>query len=354
LWAWWSAHLVWLFPWSFFVPLAIRELPLSPSKWRQDPDTETQARIMLMAWAGVILGFFTVESGSRLEYYSFGAWPAMAMLLGLGIARAEESDGAWLRPIQRVLAGLSVLMAAVAAYFLWASMQIRAAADVSSHLTMRSPENYLTGMVHLLDLTPESVADLRFPIILSSVSLLIAFVVAWALRERGIRWLPNIALALGMVGFILAAHIAHDVLNPTLSSRSLAMEIKKTLRPEDQIALYGDIRVAPGIAFYSHRDVLLYNATGSNLEFGSHYPDAPKIFFKDADFLPLWKDRGRVFLVVPVEHEQEVKARLPENSMWVFAETGGKTVYVNQPPSQTNTAIASVSNVDPSKLAAAR
>jgi hypothetical protein len=233
-------------------------------------------------------------------------------------------------------------------------MQIRAAADVSSHLTMRSPENYLTGMVHLLDLTPESVADLRFPIILSSVSLLIAFVAAWALRERGIRWLPNIALALGMVGFILAAHIAHDVLNPTLSSRSLAMEIKKTLRPEDRIALYGDIRVAPGIAFYSHRDVLLYNATGSNLEFGSHYPDAPKIFFKDADFLPLWKDRGRVFLVVPVEHEQEVRARLPENSMWIFAETGGKTVYVNQPPSQTNPVVASVSNVDPAKLAAAR
>jgi len=362
LWAWWSAHLVWLFPWSFFLPLALRELSFSPRSWRSEMSPDMQARTLLMAWAGVILAFFTLESGSRLEYYSFGAWPAIAMLLGLGIARAEESDGAWLRPAQRVLAGLSVILAAVAGYFVWGSMHIQAATDVSQHLEMRSPEAYLTSMVHLLDLTPASVADLRLPIILSAVSLLIAFVTAWILRERGIRLFPSIALALGMVGFIVAAHIAHDVLNPTLSSRSLAMEIKKNLRPEDQIALYGDIRVAPGIAFYSHRDVLLYNATGSNLEFGSHYPDAPKRFFDDRDFLSLWNSKGRVYLVVPVEHKDEVLGRLPENSMWVLAETGGKMAFVNQPPEPGNAPVSSASATamavpateDKTKLATAR
>jgi len=65
-------------------------------------------------------------------------------------------------------------------------------------------------------LTPESVADLRLPIILSSFPCWVLFVVAWILREA---WDPIVSehrLALGMVGFILAAHIAHDVLNPTL------------------------------------------------------------------------------------------------------------------------------------------
>ncbi len=331
LWAWWSAHLVWLFPWSFFFPLALRELPPRRT-WKNAADPALQARLLLFAWAGVILLFFTIESGSRLEYYSFSAWPAMALLLGLGIADAEVSDKKWLRPVQRVLAGLAVILASVAGYFLWGTMRIAAASDVANHLEMRSPENYLTGMVHLLDLTPESVADLRLPIILSSLSILIAFVTAWALRERGIQGFPTIALALGMVGFIIAAHIAHDVLNPTLSSRALAFDIEKSLKPDDQIALYGDIRVAPGIAFYSHRGVLLYNATGSNLEFGSHYPDAPKRFFDDLDFSRLWEGSKRVFLVVPVEHKQDVRERLPNDSMWVFAETGGKTVYVNQPP----------------------
>jgi hypothetical protein len=277
----------------------------------------------------------------------------MCLLLGLGISNAEErvekraderiagrlnknplenNPIDWLRPVHRVLAGLAVVLALVAGYFLWGTMHISAANDISSHLEMRSPENYLTGMVHLLDLTPESVADLRLPIILSALSVLLAFVAAWALRERGIRLLPNIALALGMVGFIVAAHIAHDALNPTLSSRTLAMDITQDLKPDDQIALYGDIRVAPGIAFYSHRNVLLYDATGSNLEFGSHYPDAPKRFFGDADFSALWRGTRRVFLVVPSEHKEEVRERLQGNSMWVFAETGGKTVYVNRQP----------------------
>jgi 4-amino-4-deoxy-L-arabinose transferase-like glycosyltransferase len=344
LWLWWSEHLVWLFPWSFFLPLALREWPVSPREWGKPMDPSQQARMLLFVWAGVILLFFTIESGSRTEYYSFGAWPAICMLLGLGIADAEETDQAWLIPVQRVLAGLSVALAAIAGYFLWVSMHIPAANDVASHLEMRSPDDYVSSMAHLLDLTPQSVADLRVPVIISSVSVLVGFVAAWILRERKVRWLPTIALALGMAGFIFAAHIAHDILNPTLSSRSLALKIKKDLRPADQIALYGDIRVAPGIAFYSHRGVLLYdqNATDSNLEFGSHYPDAPKRFFNDSDFPKLWEGTGRVFLVVPAEHKEDIRRRLPGTLLWVFAETGGKTAYVNQPPEVGRLPLASL------------
>jgi 4-amino-4-deoxy-L-arabinose transferase-like glycosyltransferase len=328
---WWSAHLIWLFPWSFFFPLALRRLPLSPRAWRERMDASEQARLLLLVWSSVILIFFTIESGSRMEYYSFGAWPAISLLLGLGVARAEVAGQSWLKPIQRVLAALSVSFAAVAGYFLWMSQQIHAADDVASHLALRSPEQYVTSMAHLFDLTPQAVADLRIPLIVASVSLLLAFVTAWVLRERGISVLPNLAVAAGMAGFLLAAHMAYGVLNPTLSSRSLAFEISRYLRPGDQIALYGDIRVAPGIAFYAHRDVLLYDAAESNLRFGSTYPDAPKRFFDDPDFSNLWKGSGRIFLVVPAERKDEARKRLPENSLWELAEAGGKTVYMNQP-----------------------
>jgi hypothetical protein len=160
---------------------------------------------------------------------------------------------------------------------------------------------------------------------------LIAFVLAWIWRERGISWYPNFAMAAGMVGFFIAANIAYGVLSPTLSSRTLARELSKVLRPDDQIALFGDIRVAPGIAFYSHRNVLLYDAAESNLQYGSRYPDAPKRFFDDSEFSRLWAGRSRVFLVVPDEHLEEVRDRLPANSVWEFADTGGKAVYMNQP-----------------------
>src|SRR5260370_4161705 len=146
LWLWWSALLVWLFPWSFFIPLAVRELPLSVRAWQQETSPDMQARMLLMAWAGVILVFFTFESGSRLEYYSFGAWPAIAMLLGLGIAHAEESDGAWLRPFQRVLAGLFVLFAAGASCLFCGSLAIQTATGVSPHLGFRSPETSPTSV----------------------------------------------------------------------------------------------------------------------------------------------------------------------------------------------------------------
>src|SRR5216683_1083872 len=327
---WWGAHLVWLFPWSFFLPLTIRELPLSPRAWRKHLGVSEQARLLLFVWAGVILLFFTIESGSRMEYYSFGAWPAICMLLGAGIAQAEKTGHTGLKPIQRILAGISVVMAAFAGYFLWVTRHIPAARDISNHVKMRSTELCSSSMVHMLDLTPRLVADLRAPIIIFSISILTAFVAAWFLRERGIEFLPNIAMALGMTGYVLAAHIAYDVLNPTLSSHSLAMELNKTLRADDQIAFYGDIRVAPSIAFYSHRSVLLYNASNSNLEFGSRYPDAPKRFFTDLDFPELWEGNGRVFLVVPDVHEQEVRVRLPGNTLWLFAQGEGKTVFVNQ------------------------
>ena len=82
--------------------------------------------------------------------------------------------------------------------------------------------------------------------------------------------------------------------------------------------------------FYAHRRVLLYNASGSNLEFGSRYPDAPKTFFTDRDFLALWAGPRRVLLVVPEDKNAEVLEKLPRGSVRTLAKSGGKTVYVNR------------------------
>jgi hypothetical protein len=59
-----------------------------------------------------------------------------------------------------------------------------------------------------------------------------------------------------------------------------------------------------------------------------------------------------VFLVVPAQHRETVRARLPNNSIWVFAESGGKTVYVNQPIEKGQTPLAQLEKS--SKLAAER
>jgi 4-amino-4-deoxy-L-arabinose transferase-like glycosyltransferase len=334
---WWVAHLAWLFPWSFFFPLAFQKSDFSARKWGERISPRGQARLLLFIWAAVILLFFTVESGSRMEYYSFGAWPALCLLIGVGIGDSERANSPWLMRIQRALGGLAVAAALVAGYLVWSSINVQAASDVSSHLSVHSPEKYITSMAHVLDLTPQAMADLRVPLLVSALSILVAFVAAWILRAQRMPVLPNLALALGMVGVIVAAEMAYGVLNPTLSSRSLALDIESCLQPGDQIALYGDIRVAPGVAFYSHRNVLLYDATESNLQFGSKYPDAPKRFYDDLDFSKLWKGSGRVFLIVPDEEEQAARKHLPPDSVWEFAEYGGKAVYINQPLTSVET-----------------
>jgi 4-amino-4-deoxy-L-arabinose transferase-like glycosyltransferase len=329
LWLWLPEHLVWLFPWSLFAPLLVRVFPRRRA-WRDHGDTGAQARLLLFVWTAVIIGFFCVEGGSRMEYYSFGAWPALALLLGAGIADAERADDRRLRWVARGLAVLGIVYAGAAAFFIRAFAPTAAGADILADLRPRGAEFYQSSMARVLDLTPQALADLRDPLILSAVSLLAAFLAAWILTERRRQSAAAVAIAFGMVGVFAAANLAYRDLEPSLSSKALAMKINQTLRPTDRIALYGDIRVAPGVAFYTHRRVLLYNASGSNLRFGSRYPDAPKTFYDDADFLRLWSGPGRVLLVVPEDKDREVRARLPEHGARILAASGGKTVYVNR------------------------
>jgi len=133
------------FPGVIFIRLRSVNCP-SPRALGAGHAPDRQARMLLMAWAGVILAFFTLESGCGWSINSFGAWPAIAMLLGLGKRMTRESDGAWLRPFNgswRALGGscgVAATSSGVPCTF--------SGDDVSQHLEMRSPEAYLTSMVH--------------------------------------------------------------------------------------------------------------------------------------------------------------------------------------------------------------
>jgi 4-amino-4-deoxy-L-arabinose transferase-like glycosyltransferase len=330
LWLWCMEHLAWFFPWSVFAFFALRVCP-PPRSWGRPMSRRDQAHLLLFIWAGFILLFFSIEHGSRMEYYSFGAWPALALLLGSGLARAEETGSSWLLPVQRVLAVLGAMAASILFLLVWKSLRTPATQDVSAILQKNHPVDfYWFSMAPLLDFTVQTFAGLRMPAVLAAFSLSGALTAAWLLRKRRRHLACNAALALGMVGFVFAANMAYKAFEPVLSSRALAIEINKNSRPGDQIALYGDIRVAASIGFYTHHRLWLYNASDSNLEYGSHYPDAPQVFLTDVDFPRFWNGARRVFLVVPNLHSEDALKRLPGNSIWVLAEAGGKTLYSNQ------------------------
>jgi 4-amino-4-deoxy-L-arabinose transferase-like glycosyltransferase len=325
---WLLAHLVWLFPWSVFTPYALAEFP-RPRTWR-NLDASGQARLFLFIWAGFILAFFSWTQ-SRMEYYSFSAWPAMALLLGLGLARAEEQSRKWLPRLQGILAALGVAAASVLGAMLWLSRNVRSTGDIATLLQRQNAALYRLSMTGFLELTPESFADLRVQAALAGALLLGGFVAAWWWRRRKRPLKANLAMALTMAGFLFCANSAFGVFTPRLSSEPVVKRIEPYLRPQDKIAVYGELEAVSSIGFYTRRRIWIYNGRYNGLAFGSDYADAPKIFLDDHNFPALWCSSTRVFLVVPQEQRKNALVRLPPDSTYFLTEVGGKQVYTNQP-----------------------
>lgn len=330
LWIWLGAHLVWFFPWSLFLAGVWKLVP-HPRTWK-NLSIEGQARLLLVFWMGFILFFFSLTFGSRMEYYSFGAWPAMAMLLGIGLARAEQEGKQWLHAMQAALAALGVLFAAVLGTMLWISAKVQVHGDISSLLEERDIDSYRVSMAHLLDLTPRAFAVLRLPSVLAGAAFLFGFGTAWWLRRKNRPLAATICTALAMAVFLVAANIAFGVFSPYLSSRPLVKTILPQIHQDDVMVLYGEFDGGSSVAFYANRQLFLWNGRHNNLEPGSYYPDAPHIFLTDPEFLQLWRGPQRVYLFVPLEQKEDAAKRLPAAGTYLAASSGGKNVFVNRQP----------------------
>ena len=330
LWIWLGLHLVWFFPWSVFLAGVWKLIP-HPRTWK-NLSVEGQARLLLVLWAGFVLFFFSLTFGSRMEYYSFGAWPAIAMLLGIGLAKAEEQNKRWVRVLQTALAVLGALIAGVLAVMLWISAKVHVHGDISSLLEEREIDAYRVSMAHFLDLTPLAFAALRPPSALAAVAFLFGFSTSWWLRRKDRPLAATICTAIAMAVFLFAANIALGVFSPYLSSRPLVKMVQPQIRPDDAMVLYGEFDGGSSVAFYTNRQLLLWNGRHNNLEPGSYYPDAPHIFLTDPEFLQLWQGAQRVYLFVPLEQKEDVAKRLPATGTYLVASSGGKSVYVNRPP----------------------
>jgi 4-amino-4-deoxy-L-arabinose transferase-like glycosyltransferase len=329
LWLWLGAHLIWFFPWSFFLPSLAAELKsLGTRQVEQTPSDP--ARLLLLVWTGVVFLFFSVVSGSRMEYYSFGAWPAVALLLAVGLARAEQARRRWLVGSHGVLALVGVIAAVVLGGLIWASREVAGGTDISNLLERHDANFYRVSMATLLDLTPRAFAALRTPAAVAAVLLLFGTLAALWLRRQGRHWPATLTLALMMVGFCHAANLAFQVFEPRLSSRPLADQVRGRLQAGDRLVVYGEFEQACSFSFYTDQVAWIYNGRYNGLEFGSHFPDAPDIFLDDRRFAEIWEGAERVFLFVPPEQRTDALARVPESTRYIVAEVGGKTLFANR------------------------
>jgi hypothetical protein len=231
-------------------------------------------------------------------------------------------------------AGLAVVDAGIAAVLitmLWISAKVHASGDISSLLKEHENDFYRVSMAHILDLTPQAFALLRFPSALAAAAFLLGLAAAWWLRRKRREQAAAICLAVTMALFFFAANIALGVFGPYLSSRPLLIKVLPQITSADTLALYGEFDAMSSVAFYTDHQLLLWNGRYNNLAPGSYYPDAPHVFLSDPEFIALWRGPERVYLFVPLEHRAAAAQRLPAAGTYLLAESGGKAVYANRP-----------------------
>lgn len=330
LWAWLLAHLAWWFPWTVFLPLVTALYP-RPRTWRT-LDAEGQARLLLFIWAGFILLFFSLTGGSRMEYYSFAAWPAAAGLLGLALARAEQRAAPALVWAQAALALVGLVIAAALGYAVWLSSSLPAGGDISKLLQTRETDFYRVSMAHLLDLRPQAFAVLRGPALGAAAAFLLGFGAAWLLRRRARHLAATLVMALAMVGFAFAANVALGEFGPHMSSHALARAMLPHLGPGDRLVVAGEFDSASSWVFYAgRRQAYVWRETYHTLEsMARMFPDSPNIFLDDAALQRMWAGPGRVFLFVPAEMREVTFQHLPADRTFLLEEYGGKAILVNQ------------------------
>jgi len=320
-------HLVWLFPWTLFLPLAIREIP----RRLKNLNREQNSTLFMIVWATMVILFFCFSTTQ--EYYTMPSYPAFALLIGSGLAKAEARIMSGSR--ERLLAvgqivitalGLMVFIAGVAAF--WFTRHVAVEGDIAATLT-RNPDAYALSLGHVLDLTPRSLAELRLPIIGTALTFLIGSVSAFVLRRLGKHTASTVLLAFTMAGFFFFARLSMGTFEPYLSSRALAESIDREYVAGDIIVINGEYEGGSSLNFYTRKTVHILNGRSANLEYGSFFADAPDIFLKDDDLARIWSGNARVFLFTDSSKEDEL-SRAAGGPVYQFAESGGKLILTNK------------------------
>jgi 4-amino-4-deoxy-L-arabinose transferase-like glycosyltransferase len=328
----WSLHLVWLFPWSLYLPAAVKT---AVREWRGQRGGSGQndfaSRTRLLCWllAGVVLIFFSISTNQ--EYYTFPAYLPILLLIAEGLSREEEPGSRrWLLWGSGVLVVIGIAVSVVLAAGLWNSRHLPFVADIGTVLAKPNLAAESLSMGHMLDLTGESFAALRLPAILAGVVVLVGPVLAFWLRRSGRHYAATWTTAAWMAIFLIAAHIALVRFGPFLGSKSMAREIARQLRPTDRVMIYTDQAYGSSLLFYLRRPIELVNGRSTSMWFGSTFADAPHIFLDDDQLLQAWNSSQRVFLFVPQHERANVEALLP-GPLRVASEVSGKVIFTNHP-----------------------
>ncbi len=307
----WLFQLVWVFPWSVYSP-AVAKLSFKPV------DRAGRTRLLALCWAGFVMVFFTFSTTQ--EYYSMPCYPAFALLLGSAMALG----GTWVQRGTRVISAIGGLLALAMFAVLFHVRGMPTPGDISGALSSH-PSAYSLSLGHMEDLTLDSFAYFRIPLLVAGIAFLVGSL--GTLRANGKR--AFLAAALMMIIFFHAARLALVVFEPYLSSRPLADAFLKS--PDGALIVDYHYYTFSSVFFYTNRTALLLNGRRQNLEYGSYAPGAPEVFIQDSDFVELWRKPERYYIFATDAAVSRLEGLAGPGGLVLVAESGGKVLFTNHP-----------------------
>jgi hypothetical protein len=264
----WLFLFIWLLPWGLLLPEALYRF------WRQTawPDHARRGRLLLL-WAAVILGFFSLSS-TRIEYYSLPALPPLALVVGWRLARSLEASKDRSLPLALLCLGLLGLALLVLLPYL---EQICAA---------NRREFY--GMFPLI-LPVARQVSLWVPILAFGGVIFGWRRPVWALSAYGL-------LALVLLFFTWKSLLA---LSPLFSDKIPGEFIRREAGPQDLVVMEAieEFEYGASLAFYSGRPILMVQRQGLP-QFPYPVPPRENYLITPAELRERWQGPNRIFLLV--------------------------------------------------------
>ena len=268
LWEFWLFAGIWLLPWTVLLPEALYRFW---QETRPGGSTDSRGRLLLI-WAGVVMGFFTL-SASRIEYYSLPALLPLALILGWRVDRflSETQD----RSFSWALVILAFL--GMANLFLVPGME---------HLCAANRREF-EGMFALIR-----------PFCYQAAFLVpgLAIFGAVAGRRR-----PRLAVAsLGALSLVLVYLTFQSLLalSPALSDKAPGEFVRAQAGPQDVLVMeyIEEFEYGASFSFYAGRPILMVQRDGLP-QFPFPVPPEENYLISPDRLRELWQGPHRVFLL---------------------------------------------------------
>lgn len=290
----WILLLVWLFPWSAFLPATWR----LERRFAGKNEWATATIKLAWYWAGTIVVFFTLSS--RLEHYSFPALPPLTLLIGIALAtQIDDRDSKAAKTISRGFAGLALfgaLMIPIAiATLIWLKTSGH---GLLTDVAMSARERAYTNLFSpLFDLPVATRAQLIKPFFGALAAFAVGTIAAWYFNRHRQRSRSLLTLAVMMMVFSFLALYSLHLCEGLLSSKPFGLVLKRVAKEGEKVVIAGDFESANSINFYAPVELMLYKGSAASIEQGLGYQDAPRMILKSGELDILWRGQERIFLL---------------------------------------------------------